>query len=143
CGLREPPTISKPVPRVGYLSSTPAPTSRRYDAFVEGLRDLGYIQGQNITVDFRWAENELDRVDDLASELVGLPVDVLVAQGNVEAVAATRATSTIPIVFFSVADPVGIGLVSSLARPGGNATGLQNSSADTSSKYTEFLRELI
>jgi putative ABC transport system substrate-binding protein len=120
------------VPRLGVLlsGSPPAPSSpsvpfiQRVPEFGQGLRDLGYVEGENITFAYRYAEGNLDRLPDLAAELVHLPVDMLLAAGIAGALAAKHATTTIPIVFFEATDPVGRGLVASLARPGGNITGV-------------------
>jgi len=109
--------------RIGYLSFRGGPSSLE-EAFRQGLRELGYFEGQNIAIEFRWANFKADRVSALAAELVGLKVDVIVTTGGpVPATAAKRATATIPIVF-TTGNPVGAGLVTSLNRPGGNVTGL-------------------
>src|SRR5215472_7809109 len=111
------------IPWIGYLASSgsgPAP------AFIQGLRDLGYAEGKNIAFVFRTAEGKPERYGDLASELVRLKVDVIVTDVTSAVLAAKNATSTIPIVMTSITDPVGTGLVASLARPGGNITGLTN-----------------
>src|SRR5215471_6671261 len=124
---------------IGYLASSgsgPAP------AFIEGLRDLGYVEGKNIAFVFRTAEGKPERYGDLASELVRLKVDVIVADFTGAVLAAKNATSTIPIVIINNVDPVGIGLVASLARPGGNITGLTNISAELGGKFLELLKEI-
>jgi putative tryptophan/tyrosine transport system substrate-binding protein len=108
------------LPRIGFLASG---SPRDFDGFREGLRDLGYQDGQNVTIEYRDPEGQTERLPDLAAELVALPVDVLVAASGFETAAAMRATSTLPIVFVYHADPVGAGHVASLARPGGNVTG--------------------
>src|SRR3989475_6134683 len=113
-------------PRVGYLNpgSPSDPLSqRRLEAFRQGLRELGYVEGQNIAIESRWAEGKYDRYPALAADLVRLKVDVIVAHGGAATQAVQQATRTIPIVMSIVLDPVGSGLVPSLARPGGNATG--------------------
>jgi putative ABC transport system substrate-binding protein len=113
------------VPRIGYLSpgsASPGPLAY-HDEFQSGLRELGYVEGRNIVVDYRFADGKFDRLDQLAAELVGLNVDIIVSVVTQASLAAKNATSTIPIVIVSVADPVGAGLVSSLARPGANVTG--------------------
>jgi putative tryptophan/tyrosine transport system substrate-binding protein len=110
------------VPRIGYLG-TRTLSDFGLDAFRQGLRDLGWVEGQNIGIDYRFAEGRLDRVPD-AAELVRLKVDIIVAHSTPGAAAARNATETIPIVMISVGDPVGLGLIASLAHPGGNATGL-------------------
>src|SRR5262249_14677798 len=107
--------------RIGYLG---AGSGRLHEAFRQGLRDLGYVEGQHITIEERGADNQLDRLPVLAAELVRLPVDVMVTGGGNAARAAQHATRTIPIVMAASGDPVGTGLVASLARPGGNITGL-------------------
>ena len=119
----------KKVPRIGYLSSfDPASESTRSEAIRLALRELGYIEGQNIAIEYRYAEGKLDRFPELAAELVRLKVDIIVvAGGNRIILAAKNATKTIPIVMAGAgADPVEAGLVESLARPGGNVTGLTN-----------------
>lgn len=112
------------VRRIGYLSNT-TPTGNRVllDGFVEGLRDRGWIEGRNIAIEYRWADGRPERLPGLAEELVRLKVDVIVALGTPPSLAAMKATHTIPIVMVSAADPVRLGLVASLARPGGNVTG--------------------
>jgi putative ABC transport system substrate-binding protein len=131
------------VPRIGYLSIASS-SDFRSEAFRQGLRDLGYIEGQNIAVESRWADGRDDRVTDLAAELVRLKVDVIVSAGGTQTTAATKkATETIPIVFATVGDPVGAGLVASFARPGGNVTGLSNDAPELSGKRLELLKEAI
>jgi putative ABC transport system substrate-binding protein len=129
------------VPRVGYLA--PGPDLGPDDAFRQGLRDLGYVEGQNVVVEQRSAEGRLERVPDFAAELVQLPVDVIVAPSTPDVLAAKRATSTIPIVFIFAADPVGLGLVDSLAHPGGHITGLSNLVAVLAPKRLELLKETV
>src|SRR5262245_34374955 len=109
--------------RVGFLWDSPAVWPHALEGFRRELRDLGWVQGQNIAVEYRWVEGRFDALPDLAAELVRLKVDVIVAPTSIYAQAAKRATSTIPIVFASHADPIGSGHVASLARPGGNLTG--------------------
>ena len=113
------------VPRIGLLvPSSASANSTRREAFLQGLRDLGYVEGKNIAIEYRYTEGEVDRFPEIAAELVRLNVDVIVT-GSISGVrAAKKATGTIPIVFASVGDAVDSGLVSSMARPGGNATGL-------------------
>jgi putative ABC transport system substrate-binding protein len=134
------------VPRVGYLNpgshSDPA-RQRRFEAFRQGLRELGYVEGQNITIEFRWAEGMFDRLPGLAAELVQLKVNVILAGGAPAAHAAKQATETIPIVAVNVADPVAMGLVASLARPGGNITGLSLMLSGLVGKQLEILREIV
>ncbi len=111
--------------RIGFLGTTSySAISFRLDEFRKGLRELGWIEGQNIVIEYRFAEGRLDRLPDLAAELVRLKVDIIVAHSTPGATAAKNATNTIPIVMTVVGDPVGLGLIASLARPGGNATGL-------------------
>jgi putative ABC transport system substrate-binding protein len=112
------------IPRIGLLFTGPPPL-RSVEAFRAGLRDLGYVEGRDIALEYRWApEGGADQLPKLAADLVRLPVDVIVAQATAHTVAARRATSSIPIVFGAVSDPLGSGLVASLARPGANITGL-------------------
>src|SRR5713101_4939410 len=136
----------KKVPRVGYLSpgsfSDPA-RLRRFEAFRAGLRELGYVEGQNMAIESRWAEGTLDRYPALAADLVRLKVDVIVAQSGAATQAAQQATRTIPIVMSLVLDPVGIGLVPSLTRPGGNVTGTSFMAPDLVGKQLELLKELV
>ncbi len=134
------------VPRVGYLSpgssSDPA-RRRRFEAFRQGLRELGYVEGQNIAIESRWAEGKYDRYSALAADLVRLKVDVIVAVGGRATQDAQQATRTIPIVMSVVIDPVGSGLVASLARPGGNVTGLTIMASDLIGKQLELLKEVV
>src|SRR5258706_6893147 len=111
-------------PRVGVLFGGAPGPSEDVDAFQRGLRELGYIDGQNIAIEYRFASGQLGRLPELAADLVHLKVDIIVATSTPTALAAKRATSTIPIVFAVVADPVGAGLVANFARPGANLTGL-------------------
>ena len=130
--------------RIGYLSAGPSASNLYRGAFHQGLRDLGWVEGHNIVTDYRFAEGRLDRLPDLAAELVRLKVDVIVAAPTAAAVAAKNATRTIPIVMWGAGDPVGLGLVASLARPGGNVTGLSFSvGMETFGKGVELLREAI
>jgi putative ABC transport system substrate-binding protein len=133
------------VPRVGFLG----PRSRSdgapfLDAFLQGLQELGWMEGQNIAIEYRFADGRLDRLPDLATELVRLKVDVILAASTPPAVAAKNATSTIPIIMATSADPVELGLVASLARPGGNVTGLSFSvGLQVVGKELELLREIV
>ncbi len=130
------------VPRIGFLF--PATVSPAIEGFRQGLRDLGYVEGQNIALELRWAEGKLERFPDLAVELVRLKVDVIVVSSTPGAVAAKRAITTIPIVFVLVADPVASGLVASLARPGGNLTGLSwFVGPETVGKFLQLLKESV
>jgi len=131
------------VPRVGYLFSfTPAEGQHLWDACRRGLRELGYVEGRNILLEPRWAAGR-DRLPDLALELVRLPVDVLVASATPANLAAKAATSTIPIVMVAVGDPVKVGLVQSLARPGGNITGLSLLTTELSGRRLQLLLEIV
>ena len=130
------------IPRIGFLSaSSPSSEEPRLAAFREGLRQLGYVEKQNIMIEYRWAEGKLDRLSVLAADLVRLKVDVIVAGGEAPIRAALRATGTIPIVMAVVGDPGGSGLVTSLARPGGNITGLSALSPELSGKALGLLKE--
>ena len=116
---------AKKVWRIGFLAATsPSVEAARIEAFRQGLRELGYVEGKNIVIEWRWAEGKFDRLPDLAAELVRLNVDVIVTGGSTSSGAAKEVTTTIPIVMAQVNDPVGSGFVASLARPGGNMTGL-------------------
>jgi ABC-type uncharacterized transport system substrate-binding protein len=131
------------LPRVGYLFyGSPGP-SREIDAFRQGLRELGYIEGQSIAVEYRFASGQVERYPELAAELVRLKVDVIVAPATPQALAAKQATSSIPIVFVLVADAVGAGLITNFARPGGNITGLTSSSAELGGKRLELLKQMV
>jgi putative tryptophan/tyrosine transport system substrate-binding protein len=134
------------MPRVGYLtggSHADQGRQRRFEAFRQGLRDLGYAEGQNIAIESRWAEGKDDRYPTLAADLVRLKVDVIVAVGGAASKAAQQATRTIPIVMSLVNDPLGSGLVPSLARPGGNVTGISLMAPDLVGKQLEVLREMV
>jgi ABC-type uncharacterized transport system substrate-binding protein len=133
----------KPMPVLGYLHyASPGPNAPNVVAFHQGLSETGYVEGQNLAIEYRWAEGRYDRLPGLATDLVGRKVDVIVAAGPPAARAAKSATSTIPIVFAS-ADPVGEGLVASLARPGGNLTGISALSTELTPKRLELLSELV
>ena len=129
------------VRRVGHLSnSSPTSSARFVDEFRQGLRELGWVEGRNIVIEYRWAEGKSDRLPALAAELIRLKVDVIVVGSTPAAVAAKNATGTIPIVIVAVADPVRRGLVASLARPGGNVTGSSfDVDLDTFGKQLELL----
>jgi len=132
----------KRVPRIGFLASgSPSSFSSQTEAFRQGLRELGYVEGQNIGIEYRYAEGKTDRFADLATELVRLKVDVIVTASTPGVLAAKKTSSTIPIVFGAINDPVASGLVASLARPGGNITGLTNLSPDLGGKRLELLKE--
>ena len=134
----------KKVPRIGILVSTSlSVTNEAVEAFRQRLRELGYVEGKNIAFEFRVAENKLDRLPDLAAELVHLKVDAIITASTPAVQAAKRATTTIPIVMANVSDPVAMGLVASLARPGGNVTGLSNLAPDLAGKRLELLKETL
>ncbi len=128
--------------RIGFLSLQPGPGATT-EAFRQALRELGYVEGRTITIEYRWAAAKEKRLPELAAELVRLKVDVIVAAGTPSVEAAKGATSTIPIVMAVVADPVGSGLVSGLGRPGGNVTGLTLLSTELAGKRLQLLRELV
>jgi putative tryptophan/tyrosine transport system substrate-binding protein len=129
--------------RIGFLWDTPAVWPHALEAFRQGLRDLGWVEGQNIVVEYRWTEGRFDRLPSLVEELVRLKVDLIVAPTSIYTGAAKRATSTIPIVFASHADPIGSGHVASLAHPGTNATGLTIVMSETMAKSLELLKETV
>jgi ABC-type uncharacterized transport system substrate-binding protein len=132
------------VPRIGYLSATsPSVNPTRIEAFRQGLRELGYVEGKNIAIEWRYAEGKQDRVPALAADLVRLKVEVIVTGGPAITPAVKEATTTIPIVMGYDNDPVGYGFVASLARPGGNITGLANFNPELSGKRLELLKEII
>ena len=134
----------KKVPRVAYLdASSRSLNSARVEAFRQGLRELGYVEGKNIVIEFRFAEGKLDQVPHNAAEVVRLNVDVILTAGSTDTGAAKKATTTIPIVMAQDGDPVGNGFVASLARPGGNITGLSGLSPEISGKRLELLKEII
>jgi ABC-type uncharacterized transport system substrate-binding protein len=131
------------LPTIGFLgASTSSNTSHWTAAFVQRLRELGWIEGRTVAIEYRWAEGRTERFGEIAAELVRLKVDVILTVGSA-AVVAKQATSTIPIVFAIAGDPVGNGLVVSLARPGGNVTGLSLQSSDLAGKRIELLREVL
>jgi putative ABC transport system substrate-binding protein len=132
------------VPRIGLLwGSSPSAGGSYLDAFRQGLRELGYVEGQNIVIENRWAEGRQERFTDLAAELVRLKVDVIVAAISAAALAAKNATTTIPVVMLVVGDPVRFGFVASLARPGGNITGLTSVGDELFPKQLELLKEAV
>src|SRR5262245_64831339 len=132
-------------PRIGFLSAATSGVSPVLDAFRQGLRELGWVEGQNIVVDYRLAEGRSDRLPDLAVKHVQLKVDIIVAEGTQGVAAATNATEAIPIVMIAgSADPVGLGFIASLARPGGNVTGLSYSvGPEIAGKGLELLKEAV
>jgi putative ABC transport system substrate-binding protein len=132
------------LPTIGLLGpATPAIQSQWTAAFVQRLRELGWIEGRTVAIEVRWAEGRTERFAEIASEFVRLKVDVIATGGTGAPLAAKQATSTIPIVFAVAADPVGSGLVASLARPGGNVTGLSTQQADLAGKRLELSREVV
>jgi len=132
------------VPTIGFLGAgTSLIWSQWVAAFVQRLRELGWIEGHNVAIEYRWAEGRRERFAEIAAEFVRLKVDVIVTSGTPTVVAAKQATSVIPIVFATAGDPVGTGLVASLARPGGNVTGLSLQITDLAGKRLELLREIL
>ncbi len=131
-------------PRIGFLgNSSPVRDANRIKAFRKGLRELGYVEGKNIAIEFRYAGGKLNRLPALAAELIRMKVDVIVARGGRATRAAQKATKTIPIVMAMVADPVRSGMVASLARPGGNVTGLTTIMPELTGKQLKLLREIV
>jgi putative tryptophan/tyrosine transport system substrate-binding protein len=131
------------VARIGYLATNLAGNPQGRDAFRQGLRDLGYVEGRNVVIEYRDAEGKIERLPALAVELVALKVDVIVTASTVAALAAKQATRTLPVVFAVAADPVTEGLVTSLARPGGNVTGLSNLAPELVGKRLELLKQIV
>jgi putative ABC transport system substrate-binding protein len=132
----------QPMPVVGFFGITsPDEYADRLRAFRQGLKDTGYVEGESVAIEYRWAENQMDRLPELAAELVRRRVAVIVTIGG--AAAAKAATTTIPIVFAAGEDPVRLGLVASLARPGGNLTGVNFFNAEVTAKRLELLHELV
>src|SRR5262245_30226052 len=132
------------IPRIGFLSTVPPSTvAAPVEAFRQGLRDLGYVEGKNIVIEYRYAEGRLERLPALAAELVHLKVDVIVSAAPSPTRSAKKATVTIPIVMAFDDDPVGNGFVASLARPGGNITGLSSLAPEISGKQLELLKEIV
>jgi putative tryptophan/tyrosine transport system substrate-binding protein len=135
---------AKKVPRVGFLSSSTLPSMKvRIEAFRDGLRELGYVEGKTIVVEYRSAEGKLDRLPALAKEFVALKVDVIVSPGASATRAIKQATATIPVVMTQDPDPVGNGFVANLGHPGGNITGLSSMAADLAGKRLELLKEIL
>ena len=131
------------LPTIGFLGTTAAAAWGPWTAaFVQRLRELGWIEGRNLTIDYRWGEGRAERFAEIAAEFVRLKVNVIVTGGNA-AVAAKQATSVVPIVFVLAVDPVAMGLIASLARPGGNVTGLSNQQTDLPGKRLDLLREVL
>jgi putative tryptophan/tyrosine transport system substrate-binding protein len=131
------------LPTIGFLGAAPSIESQRAAAFVQRLRELAWIDARNLAIEYRWAEGRNERYAENAAEFVRLKLDVIVTSATPATLAAKQATAVIPIVFAAVSDPVGTGLVASLARPGGNVTGLANQISDTGGKKLEFLREVV
>jgi len=131
------------LPTIGFLGANPSIESQRVAAFVQRLRELGWIDGRDLAIEYRWAEGRNERYAENAAEFVRLKVDVIVTQATPATLAAKQATAVIPIVFAATSDPVGTALVASLARPGGNITGLANQTSDTAGKKLELLREAV
>jgi len=131
---------AKKIAHIGVRNAVDAPSS--HDALLKGLRELGYVEGKNIVIEYRSADGHLERFPELAAELVRLKVDVIVASGNPAIIALKKATQNIPVVMTVVADPVGAGFIASLARPGGNITGLTNIAEQLSGKRLELLKEI-
>jgi len=131
------------IPRIGYLAAAPSTTSPRNEAFRNGLRELGYVEGKSVVIEWRFADGNLDRLPTLAAELVRLKVDIIVTAGPAPTRAAKAATTTIPIVMAQDSDPVGNGFVASLAQPGGNITGLATLSPELSGKRLELMKEIV
>jgi putative tryptophan/tyrosine transport system substrate-binding protein len=132
------------LPTIGFLGqSTRSATSEWTAAFVQRLRELGWVDGRNAAIEYRWGEGRNERFAEIAAEFIRLNVDVIVTTGTPQVLAAKQATSVIPIVFAVAGDPVGTGLVASLARPGGNVTGLATLAADLAGKRLELLREVV
>ena len=128
------------IARIGYLGDAAGP---RLEAFLQGLRDLGYVEGRNLVIEYRFAEGKFERLPALAAELVALKVDVILAPSTVAALAAKQATRTLPIVFAAAGDPVGSGLVTSLARPSGNVTGSSILAPELVGKRLEQLKQAV
>jgi len=135
---------AKKVPRIGFLGAAyPSTNAARIEAFRQGLRALEYVEGKNIIIEWRWAEGKPERLPDLAAELVRFKVDIIVTAGPAATGPAKEATSTIPIVMAQDSDPVESGFVASLARPGGNITGLSTLAPEVSGKRLELLKEIL
>jgi putative ABC transport system substrate-binding protein len=132
------------LPTIGFLgNSTAAATAENANSFTQRLRELGWVDGRNVAINYRWAEGNEDRAAKIVADFVRLKVDIIHTTGTEYTVIAKRATSSIPIVFSVAGDPVGSGLIASLARPGGNITGLSNQLTDGAGKRIELLREVL
>src|SRR5262245_37455935 len=131
------------LPTIGFMGATPSVEGQRVAAFVQRLRELAWVDGRNVAIEYRWAEGRPERGSEIAAEFVRIRVDVIVTVATPATLAAKQATAVIPIVGAPLSDPVGTGLVASLARPGSNVTGLANQLSDTVGKKLEFLREVV
>jgi putative tryptophan/tyrosine transport system substrate-binding protein len=134
---------AKKIPRIGFLGTSPSAIAGRIEAFRQGMRELGYVEGKNIVIEWRYTEEKPERMSELAAELVRLKVDIIITGGPPATRAAKEATNTIPIVMTQDPDPVGNGFVASLARPGGNITGLATLRPEIRGKQLELLKEII
>ena len=137
-------TAQSKIPHIGFMgNSTAALEANLVDAFREGLRELGYEEGRNIVIEYRWADGNYDEFPALVAELIAAKVDAIVTAGTPAALAVKKATTTVPLIMVAVGDPVGTGLVPSLARPGGNLTGLSSIAPDLEGKRLQLLREVV
>ena len=142
--LALPARAQAPIPKIGFLgNSTPALEANLIGPFRDGLRDLGYVEGKNIAIEYRWAEGDYARFPALISELVAAKVEIIVTAGTPATLALKKATTSIPVVMIAVGDPVGTGIVPALRLPGGNITGLTSISPELDGKRLELLREVV